>query len=255
MPISSNRLAEQGIVIIVAGWGICVASSPRSSKLQLSTLLADTASHLKKILVVLNGKGGVGKTTTAVNVAATLAESRKVLLVDADPQGSATWWVERSEHAIAFDVAQETDPRLLSRLRQIGDYDVMVVDTPPALGSEALMSTVAAADYLLLPTPPAPMDLTVLVETVHRAVLPTGTAHRVVLTRVDPRSLNEAIEAQNTLLELGIPACNAFVRAYKAHERAALDGVPIAQWRGRNAREAESDYRRVVDEIQRDWRK
>lgn len=188
-------------------------------------------------------------------MAATLAESRKVLLVDADPQGSATWWVERSEHAIAFDVAQETDPRLLSRLRQIGDYDVMVVDTPPALGSEALMSTVAAADYLLLPTPPAPMDLTVLVETVHRAVLPTGTAHRVVLTRVDPRSLNEAIEAQNTLLELGIPACNAFVRAYKAHERAALDGVPIAQWRGRNAREAESDYRRVVDEIQRDWRK
>jgi chromosome partitioning protein len=216
--------------------------------------LADTASHPKKILVVLNGKGGVGKTTTAVNVAATLAESRKVLLVDADPQGSATWWVERGGSG-AFDLAQETDPKLLSRLRQIGKYDVIVVDTPPALGSDALQSTVEAADYLLLPTPPAPMDLTVLIETVRRAVVPAGTAHRVLLTRVDPRSLNEAIEAQNTLLELGIPACNAFVRIYKAHERAALDGVPIAQWRGRNAREAESDYRRVVDEIQRDWRK
>lgn len=34
-------------------------------------------------------------------------------------------------------------------------------------------------------------------------------------------------------MELGIPACKAFIRAYKAHERAALDGVEIAQWRGK----------------------
>lgn len=208
----------------------------------------------QKILVVLNGKGGVGKTTTAVNLAAILAESRRVLLVDADPQGSATWWVERNEAGMGFDLSQENEPTLLSRLRQVTGYDVIVVDTPPALGSEALQATVNAADYLLLPTPPAPMDLTVLIETVRQAVKPVGVAHRVLLTRVDPRSLNEAIEAQNTLLELGIPACNAFVRAYKAHERAALDGVAIARWRGRNAKEADSDYRRVVDEIQRDWR-
>lgn len=85
--------------------------------------------------------------------------------------------------------------------------------------------------------------------------MPVGVAHRVLLTKVDPRSLGEALEAQNTLMELGIPACNAFIRAYKAHERAALEGVTIAKWRGKNAREAEADYRRAADEIQRDWRK
>jgi chromosome partitioning protein len=216
--------------------------------------LADPSSLSHKILVVLNGKGGVGKTTTAVNLAATLSETQKVLLVDADPQGSATWWVERSDSGMGFDLSQETQPHLLSQLRQIDDYEVIVVDTPPALGSQALSATIGAADYLILPTPPAPMDLTVLIETVRQAVTPVGVAHRVLLTRVDPRSLNEAIEAQNTLLELGIPACNAFIRAYKAHERAALDGSSISQWRGRNAKEACSDYRRVVDEIQRDWR-
>lgn len=207
-----------------------------------------------KILAVLNGKGGVGKTTTAINLAATFSEKNHVLLVDADPQGSATWWVERSEKGMGFDLAQEMDPRLLEGLRKITNYELIVVDTPPALGSEALAAVIPAADYLILPTPPAPMDLAVLIETIKEAVMPVGVAHRVLLTRVDPRSLGEAQEAKKTLMELQIPACNTVVRAYKAHERATLGGMPITQWRGKNAREAEADYRRVADEIRRDWR-
>jgi len=213
-----------------------------------------SSSAPTKIMAVLNGKGGVGKTTTAVNLAATLAETTRVLLVDADPQGSASWWVERSAKGIGFDLTQETNPDLLSKLRQIQNYGLVVVDTPPALGSEALKTVVSTADYLVLPTPPAPMDLAVLIETVKTAVTPQKVAHRVLLTRVDPRSVGEALEAQRTLMELGIPACQAFVRAYKAHERAALDGMTIAQWHGKNAREAAADYRRVAEELQRDWR-
>ncbi|MCL1469129.1 ParA family protein [Argonema antarcticum] len=210
---------------------------------------------MPRIIAIANGKGGVGKTTTAVNLAATFSEKTRVLLVDADIQGSATWWVERNREKWGFDLAQETDPKLLSGLSKIEGYDLVVVDTPPALHSEALAAVVAIADYLILPTPPAPMDLAVLIETVREAVTPVGIAHRVLLTRVDSRSLGEALEAQNTLMELGIPACNAFVRAYKAHERAALEGIPITQWRGNNAREAQADYRRVANELQRDWRK
>lgn len=210
---------------------------------------------MPRIIAIANGKGGVGKTTTAVNLAATFSEKTRVLLVDADIQGSATWWIERNKEKWGFDLAQETDPKLLGGLSKIEGYDLVVVDTPPALHSEALAAVVAIADYLILPTPPAPMDLAVLIETVREAVLPVGIAHRVLLTRVDSRSLGEALEAQNTLMELGIPACNAFVRAYKAHERAALEGVPITQWRGNNAREAQADYRRVANELQRDWRK
>jgi chromosome partitioning protein len=208
-----------------------------------------------KVLVILNGKGGVGKTTTAVNLAAIFAADHRVLLVDADPQGSANWWVEQSDRPLNFDIARETEPQYLSKLRSVESYDVVLVDTPPALGSDTLRATITASDYLILPTPPAPMDLTALVETVRVAVKPAGVLHRVLLTRVDPRSLNEALDAQRTLMELGIPACNAFIRAYKAHERAALDHVPITQWRGKNGREAEADYRRVAEEIQRDWRR
>lgn len=210
---------------------------------------------MPRIIAILNGKGGVGKTTTAVNLAATFSRKKKVLLVDADIQGSASWWIERDKEKWSLDLVQETDPQLLNRLRKIEGYDLVVVDTPPALRSEALAAVVAIADYLILPTPPAPMDLAVLIDTVRDAVMPIGIDHRVLLTKVDSRSLGEALEAQNTLMELGIPACNAFVRAYKAHERAALEGVPIYEWRGKNGREAEADYRRVADELQRDWRK
>lgn len=215
---------------------------------------SQVSKAVPRIIAILNGKGGVGKTTTAVNLAATFAEKEQVLLVDADIQGSASWWFGRSQNGMGFDLSQETNPILLGNLRQVASYDLVVVDTPPALGSEALAAVVAIADYLVLPTPCAPMDLAVLIETVREAVTPVGTPHRVLLTKVDTRSLGEVLEAQNTLKQLGIPACKAFIRIYKAHERAALDGVAITQWRGKNAREAESDYRRVANEIKRDWR-
>ena len=155
---------------------------------------------------------------------------------------------------LGFDVRPVKDTAQLDRVPKIGDYGVVVVDTPPALASDALTAAIAVADYLVLPTPPAPLDLAALIETVRSAVIPAGVDYRVLLTRVDPRSLRETMEAQNTLLDLGIPAFHAFVRAYKAHERAALEGMSILQWKGKQAREAQADYRRVAEELQRDWR-
>jgi chromosome partitioning protein len=155
---------------------------------------------------------------------------------------------------MGFDLAQETNPALLKQLHKAATYNVIVVDTPPALNSEELAAVIPAADYLILAPPPAPKDLTALVQTVKSAVLPTRVPHRVLLTKVDPRSSREAEDAQQTLQELGIPVCHTFIRSYKAHERAALEGKAIVQWSGKNARQAASDYKQVMTEIEQDWR-
>ncbi len=204
-----------------------------------------------KIIAVINGKGGVGKTTTSVSIASILAEQEKVLLLDADPQASASWWSNRDMGKMGFKVEQESDPDALEGIRKIKGYDFIVIDTPPATAN--LDAAIVNADYLILPTPPAPMDLIALIETVKTFVLPRKKSYRVVLTKVDPRSIKEAIEAQNTLMELDIATCHAFVRLYKSYEKAVLEGSSITQLKGKQAKEAETDYRRVVEELKRDW--
>jgi len=145
---------------------------------------------VKRIIAVLNQKGGVGKTTTAINVAAYLAKAgKRVLLVDFDPQGNATSGLGIDKHRIeggVYDVLMgrmgaervllETDVPHLSILPtnaalataevelvekekresmlkhslQAFDHDIIIIDCPPALGL-LTVNALAAADLLLIP--------------------------------------------------------------------------------------------------------
>lgn len=148
-------------------------------------------------------------------------------------------------------MATETDPALLARVRSVPDREWVVVDTPPRLGSDELTAAVRASDYVVLPTPPAPLDMAALITTVRELIRPTGVAHRVLLTRVDPRAHSEAQTALETLAEAGVPTFQTIIRAYKVHERAALMGVAVGEMAGATAKEAAADYRRLAKEVMR----
>ncbi|MBD2395473.1 ParA family protein [Cyanobacterium aponinum FACHB-4101] len=204
-----------------------------------------------KIIAIANGKGGVGKTTTAVNITGILARKYSCLLVDTDPQGSATWWCQRGD--FPFDIASETNADLLAKLRQISDYQAIIVDTPPALDSEALKTVIAVADYLVLPTIPAPMDLTALIATVQSIVLPVTNNYGVLITKVDPRCISEAKEAIQALKSAKIRVFEGIIRSYKVHERCPLEGVAITKAKGKNSRLGLRDYRQIVEELETNW--
>lgn len=114
------------------------------------------------VLTVAQQKGGAGKTTLAANLAAALAPRRRVVLVDIDPQHSlARWHALRAARTGAAPVALSdvSGWRLaaeLDRLRR--GHDVLIVDSPPQIDTDARLA-VRGADLVLVPLQPSPPDL------------------------------------------------------------------------------------------------
>lgn len=127
------------------------------------------------IVVVAALKGGVGKTTTSVYLAALASSRRSATLVDSDPQASAAEWIEQSEdeRLQKVDVVEAPTDRLLTRaLGRVEDDAVAIVDTPP--GHERLLGkAMERADVVVVPTRVGGVE-TPRVEAV-LAMVPDGT--------------------------------------------------------------------------------
>ncbi|MBA89263.1 MAG: cobyrinic acid a,c-diamide synthase [Phyllobacteriaceae bacterium] len=119
------------------------------------------------IIGVLNQKGGVGKTTIAITLAATIAQSgSRVLLVDADPQASALAWSAAREEKPIFPVIGMAKPTLHRDLPDIAkDYDVVVIDGAPRV-NELGRAAILASDLVLIPVQPSPYDIWAAADTV-----------------------------------------------------------------------------------------
>ena len=148
-------------------------------------------------IVVSNLKGGVGKTTTAVYLAAAAVEAGydPVVLVDADRQASSAEWLEERPLE-GVDVVEAPSERTLARAMGRGE-GLAIVDTPP--GDERLaQSAVGAADAVVIPTRAGGVEYSRVVVTLE--TIPARTPRGVVIcaARLGTNDLEEAMAWWNT---------------------------------------------------------
>lgn len=156
-----------------------------------------------RVITIAQQKGGAGKTTMAAHLAVAWAASgrNKVAIVDIDPQGSLTQWYDVRKERLGEDDANLTFAcisgwRVRSELDRLKyTHDIIVIDSPPHTDAEA-RTAIRAADLVVVPLQPSPMDLWATSATIN-VCKQEKVPVKMVLNRVPPNaSITEAVSGE-----------------------------------------------------------
>ena len=181
-----------------------------------------------RVIAFVTQKGGAGKTTLAVNCAVAAERAgKKTLILDLDDQGSAEAW---------YQVREAETPRLVAigawklpeamAMANSGGYDLVIIDTP-GRDEPSVNAAVRAADFVVIPCRPTPVDLKATpptVATVGRLEKPAV----FVLTQTPPRG-ERVREAEAALATLGV-VCPVRIVARAAYQDAHGAGLGVIEF-------------------------
>ncbi len=170
---------------------------------------------MPKVIAILNQKGGVGKTTLAVHIATAFARTgKKVLLLDADPQGSALDWAAARHGEPLFPVVGLPKHSIHKELPTLAaSYDLVIIDGPPRVYDVA-RSAIMASDLILVPVQPSPYDVWAakeIIDLMKEAAIYKSTLQRVFV--INRKIANTAIgrDVAEALSDYPIPVLHAAI--------------------------------------------
>ena len=204
------------------------------------------------VISIINQKGGVGKTTTTVNLGAALAEAgHRVLLLDLDPQRSLSHYSALASERLAMEEA--TPEEIREVLVQAGParFDYALLDCPPTLGMESAAS-LKVADLALLPLQaamPAWVGLAGTLQTVRAARERINPALRLKLfmTLFDTRTRHCAEVEALTRKAFGSDVLETVVRRSIVFDDAAAAGTSVLEYAPHSS--GAQSYRLIADEV------
>lgn len=190
-------------------------------------------------LTIVGFKGGIGKTTTAIHLAAYLEQIAPTLLIDGDENRSALAWASQS--SLPFATVSQMQAAMA-----VGKYEHVVIDTKARPSEEDINELAVGTDLFILPCPPRALDISALSPTI--TTLKNLKANfKVLLTMVPPGGtkivgdLKEALE--------NVPVFNGYIKRYAAFEKAPLTGVIVKDYSDPNAEKAWNCYQAIGKEI------
>jgi chromosome partitioning protein len=195
------------------------------------------------LITIASFKGGVGKTTTAIHLAAYFQSLGRTVLIDGDPNRSATTWTGRGK--FAFDVVDEFQMAKVAR----GGYEHIILDTAARPNQETIKSLAAGCDMLILPSTPDLLSLDALRLTIEALRHHKAERYKILLTMVRPKPARDGEIALTMLKEAELPVFDGMIRRYQSFVTAASLGVLISGVNDPRAHLGAKDYQAIGKEL------